>query len=164
MSTTTSMATTTGTAASSTTSTCPPSYEYPKGFSDAACAAVVSGNITDIFDHCCKGDAPTTYNDGCNIYCLAQNQNVGDLTHCLINSGARPVDVFCQPTNGSATATVAPSTTADSTSTGTATGTKTSGATSTSTKNAAIGTQPITKTGLGVVAMVFCSALMGVLA
>lgn len=161
MSTTTSVATTTGSTTAASTSACALSYEFPKDVKDVGCAAVAQGNITDAFDHCCKGDAPVKYNDDCNIYCLAQNQDLGDLRKCLISSGGAPNLVFCQPTNGNATATQAASTTAGSTGTSTSTS---SSSTSSTTDNAATMNNPVSKTGLGLVAMVFCSTLMGFLA
>ncbi|KAJ5198572.1 uncharacterized protein N7498_007689 [Penicillium cinerascens] len=68
-------------------------------------------------------------------------------------------DVFCEGKQN-ATATAAVTTTK---STGTSTSTS-SGKTSTSTHNAAVPNAPLSMGGVGVIAMLFCSALMGVFA
>lgn len=68
-------------------------------------------------------------------------------------------DVFCQGKQN-ATATAA-ATTTKSTSTSTHTGTHTSTSTHT---NAAVLNAPVSTSGLGVLVMLFCSTLMGILA
>ncbi|KAJ5594650.1 uncharacterized protein N7459_000858 [Penicillium hispanicum] len=149
------MSTTTTSAVATSTACGANVYELP--IKDAACGAVLSGNMSDVFDSCCKGDKPVKYSSDCGIYCLAQDQTVDDLQKCLTSKSNNYRDVFCNA-NLNATATAAASTT-KSTSTGTSTGTSTAS----STKNAAPN-QPISKTGLGLVAMLFCSALAGVVA
>ncbi|KAF7174576.1 hypothetical protein CNMCM6106_009204 [Aspergillus hiratsukae] len=61
---------------------------------DIACALPASGNYTSIMDQCCPPAAVTTYNDGCDLYCLAQGHSMGELLDCIkANGGTR--DVFC---------------------------------------------------------------------
>lgn len=150
------MSTTTTSAVATSTACDAHVYELP--VKDAACGAVLKGNMSDVFDTCCKGDSPVKFDNDCGIYCLAQEQTVDKLQSCLTSKSNDYRDVFCNA-NLNATATAAP-TTVKSTSTGTSTGTSTA----TTTKNAAVLGQPISKTGLGLVAMLFCSALAGVVA
>lgn len=133
-------------------------YQLP--ITDAACGAQLSGNMSTVFDDCCKGDAPVKYNNDCGIYCLAQGQTVHELSSCLMSRSNNYSGVFCNNNKPNATATEA-ATTTKSTSTSTSSGTTTASSTST---NAAVLNTPVSKTGLGVVAMLFCSTLMGVLA
>lgn len=128
---------------------------------DAACAAILKGNMTDVMKECCKEATPTKYDNGCGMYCLAQGQDVQMLSDCLMSKSGDYQGVFCNAAqNATATASV---TSAHSTSS--ATGTKTgSSKASSSSNNAAFVSQPVSKTGLGVVAMLFCSALMAVFA
>lgn len=151
--------TTTTTSAAAATSSCAVSWQIPT--TDIACAGIVSGNMTDTFDSCCKDASPIKYNDDCNVYCLAKGQDMKELRDCLTDKSRDYNHVFCTGNNDTATATGS----ATSSSTGTSTGTSTSSATGTSTSTgAAIANQPISKTGLGLVAMLFCSALAGVVA
>ncbi|KAJ5110430.1 hypothetical protein N7532_000965 [Penicillium argentinense] len=152
------MSTTTTTAAAASSS-CAVSWQIPTD--DVACAGIISGNMTDAFDSCCKGDKPVKYNDDCNIYCLAQDQSREKLRSCLTSKSGDYTNVFCTGNNDTATATSKPTNTKDSSSTGTSTSTSTGTSTS---SGAAIVSQPISKTGLGLVAMLFCSALAGVVA
>ena len=154
-STTTTMSTTTGTAATATGSSCINVYQLPT--TDAACAAPIAGNMTSAFDTCCKGNSPVKYDNDCGIYCLAQEQTVDKLSHCLQKESNNYAAVFCNDALN-ATATAA-ATTTHSTSTGTKTGTS---ASSTTTKNAAGGKTSVA--GAGVLAMVFVSAVMGAFA
>ncbi|KAK4871153.1 hypothetical protein LT330_000390 [Penicillium expansum] len=125
---------------------------------DAACAAVISGNMTDVMDNCCKNAKVSKYDNDCGIYCLAQGQTVDKLQSCLTSKSGNYHNVFCNAAlNATATAT---STGSKSTSSGT--GTSTHSATSTST-NAAIANQPISKSGVGLIALLFGSALMAVI-
>ncbi|CAG7965213.1 unnamed protein product [Penicillium nalgiovense] len=124
---------------------------------DAACAAVVSGNMTDVMDDCCKNAKVTKYDNDCGIYCLAQGQDVDKLQSCITSKSGNYHDVFCNAAlNATATATTTGS---KSTSSGPSTE---SPATSTST-NAAIANQPISKSGVGLIALLFGSALMAVI-
>ncbi|KAK1140982.1 hypothetical protein N8T08_009728 [Aspergillus melleus] len=165
MSTTTSVATTTS-ASTSASATCTGSmWELPT--KDIACALPKSGNATEILDKCCKHAKVSDYNDGCGIYCLAQEQSAKDLTNCFRDEGAKDGEFFCSGGNSSLTATAAvPSKTGDSDSDSSSTGTSTgSSASSTSSDSAAIAlSQPVSKSGLGLLAMLVCSALMGVVA
>lgn len=146
---------TTSTAASASSTACTSVWDVPT--TDVACGTTLKGNMTDVFDECCKGNAPVKFQHDCGIYCLAQGQTVDKLRDCLTSKSNEYHGVFCNSNKANATATAAASTTR-STSSGTETGT------STSTKNAAVGNQPISKSGLGVVAVLFCSAMMGVFA
>ncbi|KAB8237180.1 hypothetical protein ETB97_005986 [Aspergillus alliaceus] len=129
---------------------------------DAACALPKSGNYSDIMDKCCSPAKVTEYDDGCGLYCLAQGQSVKDLTECLRDNGAKDGQFFCNKEQNATATQSAPS----STKTGDKTGSSTSsGASSTSSDNAAYAIQPaVSKSGLGLLVMVFCSALMGVVA
>ncbi|OQD73559.1 hypothetical protein PENDEC_c014G06166 [Penicillium decumbens] len=150
--------TTTTTSVTSTATACGANvYELP--VTDVACGAKLSGNMSSVFDTCCKGDSPVKYNDNCGIYCLAQEQTVKELSDCLMSKSNNYRDVFCQGKQN-ATATAA-ATTTKSISTSTHTGTHTSTSTHT---NAAVLNAPVSMSGLGVLVMLFCSTLMGVLA
>ncbi|KAJ5101368.1 hypothetical protein NUU61_003590 [Penicillium alfredii] len=141
----------------SSNSSCATSKVYEIPTLDASCGALLKGNMSEVMDTCCKQATPTKYQDDCGIYCLAQGQDVNHLQKCLTSKSGNYRDVFCRG-NLNATATAKPTgarATSDST-----TGTS---ATSSPT-NAAIINQPISKAGLGLIAMVFCSALMGVVA
>ncbi|KAJ5130067.1 uncharacterized protein N7515_006106 [Penicillium bovifimosum] len=128
---------------------------------DAACAVVVSGNMTEVMDTCCK-TKPTKYDNDCGIYCLAQGQDVNKLQSCLTSKSGNYHDVFCNAAlNATATATSTASRTSSGTGTGTGTATE-SAATSTSTDNAAVG-KSVSKSGLGLVALLFGSAFMAML-
>lgn len=156
MSSTVSLTTTaTSSAGASSTSACTPSWTIPT--TDAACAIQVSGNGSAVMKQCCGVASVVDYNNGCTEYCLAQDQDVGDLTKCLYSNGVTYNDVFCNNgTNATATAAVS---SASSTSTTTGTATK-SGASSTSTGAAA----KMSTGGVGVLALLFCSAMFGALA
>ncbi|RJE20169.1 hypothetical protein PHISCL_07486 [Aspergillus sclerotialis] len=157
---------TTTTAVSSTATACTPSWEIP--IKDVACAAPVQEK-TDAFDKCCKSAPIEKYNDGCNMYCLALGQSQHDLSSCLTKNGIRDGQVFCNTGNATASATSSPTSTREtssSTSTSTSTSSSTSsgsGASETS-EGAAVMNQPVSKGGLGLLAMMFCSALLGVVA
>ncbi|KAJ5633275.1 hypothetical protein N7490_009614 [Penicillium lividum] len=144
---------TTTTSLASTATACTNVYQLPT--TDAACAAVISGNMTSVFDTCCKGDKPVKYDNDCGIYCLAQEQTVDKLLVCLQTEGKNYQDVFCND-KLNATATAKATTTAKETTTKTSTSTSTS----TSTKNAAVG-QPVSAMGLGILAMVVFSGVLG---
>ncbi|KAL2832505.1 hypothetical protein BDW59DRAFT_105653 [Aspergillus cavernicola] len=126
---------------------------------DAACGLPNSGNYSDIMDDCCAVAEVRTYQDDCGLYCLAQGQNVSSLLSCIEDSGATPGDFFCSG-NMSATATApAPSATQ------TSDNNDDDPAAPTNTGNAGVRlNQPVSKSGLGVLAVLFCSALLGVAA
>lgn len=53
---------------------------------------------------CCQSASIISYYSNCGLYCLAQGQDVGDLTDCLFKNGAGWNDVFCSGTpNATAT-------------------------------------------------------------
>ncbi|KAA8650176.1 hypothetical protein EYZ11_008507 [Aspergillus tanneri] len=151
------------TSASPAAPTCAGFWELPT--KDVACALPNNGNASDILDKCCKRASVTKYDDGCGIYCLAQEQSAKDLTNCFREQGAIDGHFFCSGGNASHTASAPlPSKTGDhdsDSSTGTSTGSK---STSTSSDSAAVLNQPVSKSGLGLLAVLVCSALMGVVA
>ncbi|KAJ5835255.1 hypothetical protein N7447_001281 [Penicillium robsamsonii] len=130
-------------------------WEIPT--TDAACAAILGGNMTDVMDDCCKNAKVSKYENDCGIYCLAQGQDVNELQSCLTSKSNNYHNVFCNAAlNATATATAK-----DSKST--ASGTSTHSSTTSSSTNAAIAHQPISKSGLGLVGLLFGSALMAVI-
>ncbi|KAE8161920.1 hypothetical protein BDV40DRAFT_266310 [Aspergillus tamarii] len=153
--------TTTSVAASATACNTVTYWQLP--VDDAACALPKTGNYSDIMDKCCSPAKVTDFDNGCGLYCLAQGQSIGDLKDCLRENGAQDGREFYCKGKDNATATAsAPSSTKTGDKSGTATG---SGASSTSSDSAAYAIQPaVSKGGLGLLAMVFCSALMGVVA
>lgn len=179
----TSTATPTGTAtsavASATAANCGALlYDIP--VQDAACAIAYGSNHTDIMSACCGSADVVAYLDNCGLYCLAEDQTVGDLTKCMLGKGAANGDVFCRgATNATATgagdaasltsgASVVASGTGGSDD-GKATGTKSgSAATGTSSSGAAAGVGAagfagLSMGGLGVSALLFASVLLGAL-
>lgn len=159
---------------SSTAASCGVANGWNLPSSDPACASRITGNITDVFNDCCGQATPHKYANDCGIYCLAQGQDIGKLRSCLQTKSDNYHDIFCNTVNASATATGAGvgNTSATSATSATKTGsgssashTKTrSGSSASHTKNAAFVNRPVSKTGLGVVALIFCSALMGLVA
>jgi type IV secretory pathway VirJ component len=150
---TTKMSTTTSSVSATNTASCGGSvWQIPT--TDAACAAIVSGNVTDVMDQCCKDASPRKYDNDCGIYCLAQGQDIGTLQSCITSKSGNYHDVFCNTSRQNATASAA-ATKTSSTSSGT-----TDTSTSTSTHNAAVANQPASKSGLGLVALMFGSAFM----
>ncbi|CAG8072783.1 unnamed protein product [Penicillium salamii] len=150
----TEMSTTTSSVSATSTACGSGVWQIPT--TDAACAAKIRGNVTDVMDQCC-GDASThKYENDCGIYCLAQGQDIKKLQNCITSKSGNFNDVFCNAAlNATATAT-----STKSTSTGTSTS---STGTSTSTGNAAVANQPVSKSGLGMIALLFGSAFMAVL-
>lgn len=161
---------TTTSSPSAATSACTNMYQLP--VKDVACAVVTTkGNYSDIMDKCCDSAPVKHYNHDCGLYCLAIDKNVGNLTHCMTKNGVQGNELFCSTSNQTAKATSSPSATntgASSTSSSTSTSTDSS-ATSTGTSGANALAQPVSKSGLGVsglgvLGLVFCSALLGVVA
>ncbi|KAL2849837.1 hypothetical protein BJY01DRAFT_245775 [Aspergillus pseudoustus] len=157
-------ATTTSSAAAATCTGGVSSWILP--VQDAACGLPSAGNASAIMDKCCGIADVTSFNDDCGLYCLAQGQNVGDLLHCIEDAGAIPGQFFCTA-NQTATATAAPpSQTSDNDDDDDNNSTSTSdndAAEPSESDNAGLRlSQPVSKTGLGVIAMLFCSALFGV--
>lgn len=58
-----------------------------------ACAIPYGGNHTEIMSACCS--QVVSYSNDCGLFCVAQEQSVGDLTDCLYSQGAAYQDVFC---------------------------------------------------------------------
>lgn len=132
---------------------------------DAACALPNTGNYSAVMDKCCEPAKVSKFNDGCGLYCLAQEQSTGDLLECLESNSAATIhgQVFCFGNmTATATAAVPSSTGKDGKETGTATGT---GADATATGDENMGVamkQPLSKGGLGVLAVLGLSALLSV--
>ncbi|KAH8689987.1 hypothetical protein BGW36DRAFT_390037 [Talaromyces proteolyticus] len=150
--------------ATATTTACNVNYEIPT--KDAACALLTSSNSTAILKDCCGVAEINSINNGCSSYCLAQGQDIGDLTSCFYRNGASANSVYCNEVNKTATATASITGTATGTGsttvlTGTATGT---GATASSTTGAAAPAAKVSVGGVGVLALMFCSALLRVFA
>ncbi|RDW92966.1 uncharacterized protein DSM5745_00288 [Aspergillus mulundensis] len=116
MSTTTTTTTTTTAAASA--SCAAQLYNIP--VHDAACAMPMNSTYHTLMTSCCGSASVVAYAD-CDYYCLAQDENVGDLAECLIK-GSAAGQVWCN-TNANATATG----TATPTSTATGNGTSSVG-------------------------------------
>ncbi|KAI1843678.1 hypothetical protein JX265_008495 [Neoarthrinium moseri] len=164
------MSTTTSVAASPT---CAASlYDIP--VQDAACAIAYGGNHTDIMSNCCKSADVVSYYGNCGLYCLAEGQNVKELTDCLHEQGAGWGDVFCRgnetataTATGAALPTSADASVAASGAGGSKTGDKTSSgasSTSSSTGNAAPRTSPdfnVSTLGLTIGALLFSATALG---
>lgn len=160
----TSTATSASASASATIAQCGATlYDIP--VHDAACAVAFGGNHTDVMSDCCKSADVVSYADDCGLYCLAQDQTVGDLLTCMYGQGIGYSDAFC---NGTANAT-ATETGSGSLSSGASvvasasSGTKTSGSGSASSETAASGASrgiKLTMSG----GMVSVMLLMGMLA
>lgn len=143
---------------------------------DVACAVKTdTGNYSSIMEKCCGVAEVQSYNDDCGLFCLAQGQDGNALLDCIGSNGAEDGDYFCGG-NLTQTATApVPSPTgddsdndndndndndaSDATSTGDA-------SEPTNTDNAGVRLQDkvVSTSGLGVLAMVFCSAVFGVFA
>lgn len=155
-------------------------YDIP--VQDASCAIAYGGNHTDIMSACCGSADVVSYSDNCGLYCLAEEQTVGDLTKCMLGRGAANGDVFCRgAVNATATATGADASLTsgasvvasgtgggggDSKATGTKSGSAASG-TSSSGAGAGAGAGPagagLSLGGLGVSALLLSSVLFGAL-
>ncbi|OJJ88730.1 uncharacterized protein ASPGLDRAFT_735050 [Aspergillus glaucus CBS 516.65] len=120
---------------------------------DSACGLINHNNATSIMDKCCTPASVEKTDGDCSLYCLAQEQSVGDLTKCLTDNGAGFEDVFCNnKENATATASV----------TGEATRTGTSGSSSgTSTESGMASSARVSKSGLGVLGVVLGSVILG---
>lgn len=132
--------------------------------SDIACAVgSVSGipsNTSSVFQNCCKSAPVEPFNGPCGYYCLAVQQSVADLQKCFQDGGVNPGSIFCNG-NNSATATATPTSSARSTGvTGSATGSpRPSGSGAPGDTGAAA--QGVSKAGLGMLCMIFVSAMAG---
>ena len=167
---------TTTTGLTTTPTTCGGATVYDIPINDAACAATASKeNASSAFDKCCKAAPVEKYDNDCGLYCLALDQTIGDLVECLTSSGLNDGDVFCtQQNNRTATATstatktssseTSSETGSSSSSTSTSSSTSDSEGASETSQAAAVINQPVSKGGIGLLAMMFCSALLGVVA
>ncbi|GLI80356.1 hypothetical protein PoHVEF18_008710 [Penicillium ochrochloron] len=121
-------------------------YDIPTH--DAACAMPMKSNYSAIMSSCCSSASVIEY-EGCDYYCLAQGQTVGELAECLIKAS--------EPGTGVATLS-ATSTGADSTSSATS-----SGATASSTANGAGAVVPrsLSKSAIGMIGLLFAGSVVG---
>ncbi|KAL1963009.1 hypothetical protein VTN77DRAFT_8757 [Rasamsonia byssochlamydoides] len=154
--------TTTAVSATSTPANCGAQlYEIPT--TDAACAVPAQGNYSDVMHQCCGVASVQSYDNNCGLYCLAQGQSVGKLVSCLTEHGVGSAHVFCnhnQTATATASATGTKATGESSTASSTSTG---SSSTATSSSAAAVAAG-VSKSGLGVLALLFCSTLLGAIA
>lgn len=129
---------------------------------DVACAVGsvngVPSNTSDVFRKYCKSAPVEQFNGDCGYYCLSVQQSVADLQKCFQEGGVNAAQIFCNG-NNTATATGTPSGGASRTSgtSGSPTGT---GAGSGGNNSGAAG---MSKAGLGMLGMVFVSAMAGAL-
>ncbi|KKK25051.1 hypothetical protein P175DRAFT_0502442 [Aspergillus ochraceoroseus IBT 24754] len=153
------MAATTTTTTTAASSTCTGNI-WVLPTQDAACAVPASGNYSDIMKKCCSSAEVRSYDNDCGLYCLAQGQTVSSLLSCIQDNGATAGEFFCNA-NMSATATATATKTAESSSTKTSAD---SSASASNTDNAGVVNKPLSMSGLGVLAMLFCSTVVGVMA
>ncbi|OQE10575.1 hypothetical protein PENFLA_c089G10053 [Penicillium flavigenum] len=121
-----------------------------------ACASMPAGNMTKVMEECCNGALVTQYADGCGIYCLANGQDPYKLGDCIHNQNAYGLYGFCTLGYLNSTTTGSKSTSSD-------TATSTASPAASTSPNAAITNQPIFKSGLGLIALLFGSAFMAVI-
>lgn len=95
MSTTTpATTTTTVTQPTPTNNVCPNVRDLP--IDDAACGVAYSDDNVDRMKSCCKDADVLSYYDECGLYCLAEDQTIGELFKCIQGDmGDDFVDVFC---------------------------------------------------------------------
>ena len=139
---------------------------------DGGCSAPIKGNLTDGFYYCC--DEGQAYYSDCAVFCRAPDQSVEDLWDCLDDYTNENPSVRCAtglsaiPTPSSTSSGASGSeTSSPSSANASATSSAASSATSpsaSSTENAAFTNRPISTTGISVLAMLFCSAMMGLVA
>lgn len=138
--------------------------EFPT--KDAACAvggtSGVPGSYNDILKGCCKSAPVESWHDDCALWCLAADQSIADLQKCWQDGGVNAGSIFCNLANN-ATATGEVSGTGSGAK---ETGSQTSGggaSSSTSSPGAAPAVVPqgVSKAGLGMLAMVLGSAVLG---
>ncbi|ODM20029.1 hypothetical protein SI65_05015 [Aspergillus cristatus] len=143
---------TTTTAVSSTSTSC--GWNIP--VQDAACGLPSRSNNTAIMSKCCDPASVQETDSGCNYYCLAQEQSVSDLVTCFTTNGASHGEVICNaPLNATATAGMT------ALSTGTATLSSGSSSSSTSTATGMASTVGVSKSGLGLLAVVLGTMALG---
>jgi len=165
----TTSSTATTTSASATSSCHAKLYDIPTH--DAACAMPMKSNYSSIMSDCCSSASVVEY-DGCDYYCLAQDQSVGTLAECLIKA-SEPGEVWCN-TNANATATAtatatgtgvvtldAKTTNAESTASSTSTSSGSTG-TSTSTSGAAsVRPHPVSKSTVVTIGVWLVGSVIG---
>ncbi|EYE90512.1 uncharacterized protein EURHEDRAFT_290624 [Aspergillus ruber CBS 135680] len=120
---------------------------------DSACGLINHNNASSIMDKCCTPASVEKTDGDCSLYCLAQEQSVGDLTNCLTDNGAGFGDVFCNDKQN-ATATASVTSTATSTSTS-------SGSSGTSTESGMATRGGVSKSGMGILGVVLGSVILG---
>lgn len=156
--------TTTTTAALAQATACEDVYQLPT--TDAACGASLHGNMGAVFDECCKGNGPVTYDHHCGIYCLAQGQTVHELSTCLMSNSHNYGGIFCNDAENAtastpATTTNAQATAATATLTGAAASSASAAAEGESNAAAVLPRAPVSKAGLGAIAVLFSSVILG---
>ncbi|PVH98769.1 hypothetical protein DM02DRAFT_657010 [Periconia macrospinosa] len=120
----------------------------------------------DALKKCCKSAPVESWANNCSAYCLAVDQSVADLIKCYQDNGVNAGEIFCRG-NNTATATGKPSQ-ASSSSGGNGQPSSTSaggqgnggGNGGGNGQNGAVAVG-VSKAGLGMVAMVFVSAIFG---
>lgn len=164
--TTTAVTSTTLSVTSATPAACTGAGVYEIPTKDAACAVPVAGNNTDALHQCCKDASVEDYDHGCGSYCLAQGQDVGELQNCLFAAGVKYQDVFCSTNQKNATASGSVTSSSTASSTGSSTKSATGSASTATHSSAAVAVVDyrISKSGVGLLAMMFCSALLGAFA
>ncbi|PYI11974.1 hypothetical protein BO78DRAFT_392659 [Aspergillus sclerotiicarbonarius CBS 121057] len=157
-STTSSLSSTLTTTSTTTATTCTSTGNlYILPIQDAACALPNTGNASSIMQKCCSPAPPTTYDNDCGIYCLAEKQSVKDLLSCIQSNGA-VTEPFCSGNlSATATAAVSKSSSTGGSKTGTGTGSAASG-----THTGAAEPVRVSKMGVGMLGMVVLSGVLGV--
>ncbi|KAL4787616.1 hypothetical protein BJX76DRAFT_301923 [Aspergillus varians] len=133
---------------------------------DVACGLIKStNNYSEIMKDCCGDAEVKSYNDDCGLYCLAQGQDGQSLLDCIQDKGATNGDFFCGGNLTHSATAAAPTKTGsnddDDSNSASATNDADGAA---NTDNAAVRAPVVNKAGLGVLAMLFCSAVVGVVA
>lgn len=129
---------------------------------DIACGLIsTSDKYSDIMDKCCKDAKVESYNDDCGLYCLAQGQSGRDLLDCISDEGAKDGDFFCGGNLTHTASAALPSKTASSNDDDSDNDSDSDSDSSDDKDNAAVRAPAVNKAGLGVLAMLFCTALLG---
>ena len=158
------------TTAANPTSTCTTS-DWTIPVRDAACAAhLTRDNVADAFDECCGDASIERYNDDCSVYCLAQGQTIGSLVDCLVENGIPHGQGVCNNgTNATATSKPTASKTdsedsAESTSDADSDDNDDDDDDSSGGDEDVAGRTVVTASGLGLVALMFCTVILGTFA
>ncbi|KAF2131508.1 hypothetical protein P153DRAFT_383608 [Dothidotthia symphoricarpi CBS 119687] len=151
-------------AASATASSCSTADFTQFPTQDVACAVGstqgIPSNTSDVLKSCCKSAPVESFNGECGWYCLSVDQAVADLLSCFMEGGVSSSSVFCN-SNNTATATSKPDKTGSATASGT--GSSTGAEESKGAAPAVFAPQGVSKTGLGVLAMIVVSTFAGAL-